>query len=155
MANTQHKNITEADLHEPKGVSTASVDTVYVADGAGSGAWAQAPYHYIVQDRLTDVSTASSNYAMSPVSGVIDKIYTVIEGVPTVADATVTFYINGVAITNSTITITVSGAAAGDVDSSTPTANNTVVAGDKLTVTSDGASTTAVVMKVFYRIKVG
>lgn len=35
----QHKNITEADLHEPKGVSLATADTVYVADGAGSGDW--------------------------------------------------------------------------------------------------------------------
>lgn len=37
----QHKNISEADLHESKGVSTAVVDTVYIADGAGSGAWAK------------------------------------------------------------------------------------------------------------------
>jgi len=35
----QHKNITEADLHEPKGVSLATADTLYVADGAGSGTW--------------------------------------------------------------------------------------------------------------------
>jgi hypothetical protein len=35
----QHKNIIEADLHEPKGVSLANSKTVYVADGAGSGAW--------------------------------------------------------------------------------------------------------------------
>lgn len=35
----QHKNITEADLHEPKGVSTASSGTVYKANGAGTGAW--------------------------------------------------------------------------------------------------------------------
>lgn len=26
-------------MHEPKGVASASVDTVYVADGAGSGSW--------------------------------------------------------------------------------------------------------------------
>ena len=37
----QHKNISEADLHESKGVSTALVDTVYIADGAGSGAWSK------------------------------------------------------------------------------------------------------------------
>ena len=34
-----HKDIPEAGLHEPKGVSTAAAGTVYVADGAGSGAW--------------------------------------------------------------------------------------------------------------------
>lgn len=35
----QHKDIVEAQLHEPKGVSTAAANTSYVATGAGSGAW--------------------------------------------------------------------------------------------------------------------
>jgi microcystin-dependent protein len=34
-----HKNLTGADLHEPKGVENASSGMVYVADGAGSGVW--------------------------------------------------------------------------------------------------------------------
>lgn len=39
MADIQHKDIPEEELHEPKGVSVAAVDTVYHADGAGSGSW--------------------------------------------------------------------------------------------------------------------
>jgi hypothetical protein len=35
----QHSVITDPDIHEPKGVSTASLGEVYVADGAGSGDW--------------------------------------------------------------------------------------------------------------------
>ena len=35
----EHKNITDPDIHEPKGVATASTNYVYVADGAGSGNW--------------------------------------------------------------------------------------------------------------------
>lgn len=35
----QHKNIPEAELHEPKGVSTAVLNTAYFANGAGSGTW--------------------------------------------------------------------------------------------------------------------
>jgi len=35
----QHNTITDPDIHEPKGVSTASVDQVYISDGEGSGAW--------------------------------------------------------------------------------------------------------------------
>lgn len=35
----QHKDITEANLHEAKGVSTATVGRVYVSNGAGSGTW--------------------------------------------------------------------------------------------------------------------
>lgn len=35
----QHKDIPDAQLHEPKGAETAAVNTVYVADGVGSGAF--------------------------------------------------------------------------------------------------------------------
>jgi len=35
----EHKNITNADLHEPLDVSTAPVDAVYISDGLGSGNW--------------------------------------------------------------------------------------------------------------------
>jgi len=35
----QHKLIADADLHEPKGVASASSGKVYVADGTGSGSW--------------------------------------------------------------------------------------------------------------------
>ena len=34
-----HNALTGSDLHEPKGVAAATSDTVYVADGAGSGSW--------------------------------------------------------------------------------------------------------------------
>jgi len=37
----QHSTIVDASRHEPKGVSTANLGDVYVADGAGSGAWAK------------------------------------------------------------------------------------------------------------------
>ena len=39
MANVEHNAITDPNIHEPKGVSSASSGTVYVADGAGSGNW--------------------------------------------------------------------------------------------------------------------
>lgn len=35
----EHASIPESGLHEPKGASTASSDTTYVSDGAGSGNW--------------------------------------------------------------------------------------------------------------------
>lgn len=39
MADIEHSVLTSTELHEPKGVDTAAVDKVYVADGAGSGSW--------------------------------------------------------------------------------------------------------------------
>lgn len=37
-----HKDLTGADLHEPKGADTATSGKVYVSDGAGSGVWTTA-----------------------------------------------------------------------------------------------------------------
>jgi hypothetical protein len=35
----QHKDIPDAQLHQPKGISTAAVKTLYFANGTGAGAW--------------------------------------------------------------------------------------------------------------------
>lgn len=37
----QHKDIPEAQLHEPKGISVASANQAYISNGAGSGAWSK------------------------------------------------------------------------------------------------------------------
>jgi len=42
MPDILHSNLTNSEIHEPKGVASAANGTVYVADGAGSGAWALA-----------------------------------------------------------------------------------------------------------------
>lgn len=39
MANVSHASLTGSNLHEPKGIASAALGTVYVADGAGSGSW--------------------------------------------------------------------------------------------------------------------
>lgn len=39
----EHKNITDPNIHEPKGVGTAAVNTAYVATGAGTGTWRKLP----------------------------------------------------------------------------------------------------------------
>jgi len=39
MATVQHSSLTGSETHEPKGVSTALANEVYVADGVGSGEW--------------------------------------------------------------------------------------------------------------------
>ena len=40
----EHVSITDPEIHEPKGASTATVDQVYIADGAGSGTWTTWPF---------------------------------------------------------------------------------------------------------------
>lgn len=39
MTDIQHRDIPDAQLHEPKGVAAASTGYVYVANGVGSGTW--------------------------------------------------------------------------------------------------------------------
>lgn len=39
MANVQHSSLTDPNLHEPKGISTASANQVYISNGSGSGTW--------------------------------------------------------------------------------------------------------------------
>lgn len=44
MANVQHASLTaDADVHEPKGAAAAAADTVYLANGAGSGSFSVYP----------------------------------------------------------------------------------------------------------------
>ena len=40
MANVEHNVIADPDIHEPKGVASATSGQVYQANGSGSGAWA-------------------------------------------------------------------------------------------------------------------
>ena len=44
MADIEHKDIADPNIHEPKGVATATEDAVYVADGSGGGAWQRISY---------------------------------------------------------------------------------------------------------------
>ena len=38
-----HNTITDPNIHEPKGIASATIGQVYVSDGAGSGSWQNAP----------------------------------------------------------------------------------------------------------------
>lgn len=135
-----HSALTGADLHEPKGVATATVGEVYLADGLGSGAWVNAPY--AVSGIINDVSTAASIYIPIPFAGTVVKVVTVLAGSLTTADATVT--VRDAADTSmGTITITQSGSAAGDIDVLNPVSNNTVTNDSRIRIDTDGASDTA------------
>lgn len=39
MANINHVDIVDPNIHESKGVASAAADSFYVADGAASGSW--------------------------------------------------------------------------------------------------------------------
>ena len=52
---TEHKNIVDAQLHEPKGAAAAANHEVFVADGVGSGAFELVDSANINSGSATDV----------------------------------------------------------------------------------------------------
>jgi hypothetical protein len=81
---------------------------------------------------IADGSADATYYLVSPFAGDVTKIYTVIDGVVSTADITVTAKIGSTGMTNGVVTIATAASAAGDVDSATPTAANTVTAGQAM-----------------------
>jgi hypothetical protein len=85
---------------------------------------------------LTD---GDSGYVVAPFAGTIASIKSVLlGGAVTTNDAVVTAKIGSTAVTNGVITIANSGSAIGDVDTCTPSAANTVAAGDLIKFTVSG-----------------
>lgn len=79
----EHVNIADPDIHEPKGIAAASVGQVYIADGAGSGAWAD-PTNSVVKKRVlvqsaTDLAGTLDSTVEYFIDGIIDMGTTTIE----------------------------------------------------------------------------
>lgn len=141
MATVQHKDIVAAELHETKGVSAAATGT-FLKASAGVGSWAF--QEYTINLDIDNLDTVADYYLNAPYAGNLIKIYTVIDGVITVADKVITASIGGVAVTNGVVTISFTGAAAGDTDVATPTALNAVTAGQAIKFAFTGATTGAI-----------
>jgi len=141
---TEHQSITDPEIHEPKDVSTALENAVYVCDGAASGVWT------VLKDLnkiyltvgMADVGTADSVWVVAPLACTFTKLYSVVYGDPG-ADSAITTEIAGTAVTDGGLTIA-NGATAGEVDSATPTAANTLTAGQALEIITDGGGTNVV-----------
>ena len=142
MANVNHSTLTDPYLHEPKGAASASSGDVYVANGAGSGAWTakETLIELSLEGYLENVSAVEKVYVPIPFAGTVVKILTVLEAVVSSSNSTVTVK-NAAGSSMGTLTITASGSAAGDVDTLVPASNNTVTADSFITIESDGAST--------------
>jgi hypothetical protein len=96
---------------------------------------------YFINAEIEDISTASSTFVAVPDGGRVIKIITALQGAISGSDAAITFEIGGTAMTNSAITVAHSGSAAGDVDTSEPTAANSVSEDGTIEMITDGGST--------------
>jgi len=148
MANVNHSSLTDPLIHEPKGVASASVGKVYVANGSGSGTWTASTS--LIQDTFfgsfASVSTGQILHIPVPFAGTVVKVITVLEGSISSANAIITVK-NAAAASMGTLTITQAGSAAGDIDSLVPSSNNSIADNSFLTITTDGGSSTATILR--------
>jgi len=107
---------------------------------------------YFLTSAIPDVSTASSTFVNVPDGGRIIKIFAHNKATTT-GTAAITFEIGGTAVTGGAITVAHSGSAAGDVDSSEPTAANRVEEDGTIEIITDGASTGAKKLLVTFVIR--
>ena len=108
---------------------------------------------YFITAEIEDISTASSTFVAIPDGGKVVKILTALQGAISGADAAITFEVGGTAMTNSAITVANSGSAAGDVDTSEPSAANNVDEGGTNEMITDGGSTGTAKLLVTFVIR--
>lgn len=153
-----HQNLTGSDLHELKGAGSAAANTVPVASGGGSTTFQKITTSNIddtsifvnkftLCGQFVDVSTAATAYFVVPRAAILTKVYTILQAAITTADSILTVK-NNAGSTIGTITVAFTGAAAGDIDSLTASANNTFTAGQMCTVATDGVSSTTAVLYI-------
>lgn len=145
MANVTHSSLTGADLHEPKGVATANSEDIYVANGSGSGAWKGQTL--LLDLKLTDISGTFDRYVPIPVACKVLHITTALSAAIAGSDLVLTVK-NAAGSSMGTITVAQSGSAAGDIDTLTPTSNNTFAANTALEIEGDGGPSSHVDLDV-------
>jgi hypothetical protein len=95
----------------------------------------------LIQVRIPDLSTASSEYVYVPEAGVVTAIHCVIGAAITSADAGLLLENGGDNTDITSLTVTQSGSAIGDIDSSSGL-SKAIAAGDYLELHTDGLSST-------------
>ena len=175
----EHVTITDPNIHEPKGISTAVEDTVYVADGTGSGTWgllAPASLEWpdvqaAIQDdldnwdltltgytwvfgKLADISTASKELITIPMNcTVVNAVFT-LGGAITTANAVVSFKNAAGAAISPPLTVEYATSGLGVQYTGTATANNVLTSPTWISIETDGASDTAVPLYFAVRLRV-
>ena len=103
---------------------------------------------------IDDISTGPTIFWIIPgVAGTITKISSVLYGAIANVDAIITAEIAATPVTDSALTIAFSGSAAGDVDSSAPSAANVITASQAVEIITNGASTNAIRVDVTIEIQ--
>lgn len=150
----QHKDIVDAERHEPKGASTATIDQVYAANGAGSGSWRELPWSDTVV--MDDVSAPSFEIIPLPFNCTVQTITFTLHGAITAADSTISVTRGGDGLSLGTQVISQAGSTEGTTFTLTTSSNNTITASTHkyLKIATDGASSTTARMSITVKAKV-
>lgn len=151
----EHNTLSGASLHECKQISTAGTGDAGMVitpsdTDAGVGVLRNlteaeiSDKTYTITTHIADIGSTTPARVVVPFAGTLTDVYSVIDGAVSTTDAVITVAIDGVSTTPGTFTIAFTGSAAGDVDSLAVTNGNTVVAGDVISLTSDGAPANSV-----------
>ena len=124
--------VTDVDIQSHDGTNGLQLGSVLVTASAVE------LNEYTINVYMPIVCTSGSVYVPVPHAGDITLIQSAIDGILGTGDVTIDPKIATVDITNGDFTITAGGSAAGDVDSSTPTAANAVAVGDAIEIDTDG-----------------
>lgn len=145
-----HKDLTGADLHEPKGISSATSGQVYIANGLGSGTWTSKNSDILnantfqLTGNIDDLGTASSScFFYVHQKSQMTKLACVTFAALTGANAVLSIYINGVLFADS-LTVPFTGSSAGGSAVTNIVTANTLTAGSVVEIRSDGGPSNAV-----------
>ena len=108
---------------------------------------------YFLTSKITNISASGSTFVPVPDGGKVIKIITSIKNAISSANAALTWEIGGTAMTSSAITVTQSGSAAGDIDTSEPTALNEVSEGGSIEMITSGAPSNTIILYVTFVIR--
>ncbi len=145
----EHVDIPDGERHEPKGAAAATIDQVWVSDGAASGAFRSLPFQDTVI--MADVSApATFEIIPLPTNCIIDTIVFVLHGAISIADSTITVTRGGDAASLGTRVISFTASAEGTTFTLTPAGNNTITAATHkyLKFITDGNSTTTAKLSI-------
>jgi hypothetical protein len=130
MANVSHASLTGTQLHEPKGVETAALGSVYVSNGAGSGSWndiGSSSFTGMIADfvaplpptgwlELNGSTISTSTYAglyavmTVPTSGTRTNSSAVVTSIPSTTNFRVGYYVFGTGISSGTTILSIDSA---------------------------------------------
>lgn len=163
MANLEHDDLTSSQVHEPKHITingTNASGRVITNSSSTSG---ESEYRRLSLSDIDDLDVWITGYEVdstaaedtmfiAPIDGTLEEVSLVISDALVTADNVYSIDINGTTPTPNSVTATQVGSASGDVFSVSLTSNNGVIAGDTITITSNGGNTDANV-NVWFMLK--